>query len=285
VLSGFRVPLTVERGALIPNKWYQSFGVNKRSLHMVEAMKIWIYQFDGSNFSFWKMQIEDPLYQKDLYLPLEGVEQKLEKMSDEDWSVLNRKALGTIRLSLSPHVAFNIKNEKMTSSLMVALSQMYEKSSATNKVFLMKKLFCLKMQEGGNVAECLNNFNSITVQLEKVEIIFADEIRALLILSGLPESWEGMVVALSNSSPTGKLQFDEVAGILLSDELRRKNSKVEAATTGLVVTRGERSHGGSKAWKNKSPQCWKCGKMGHLRKDCKEDSEDSASFAESCMAL
>ena len=47
------------------------------------------------------MQIEDFFYQKDLYLPLGGVERKPEKMSDEDWSVLDRKALGTIRLSLS----------------------------------------------------------------------------------------------------------------------------------------------------------------------------------------
>ena len=129
---------------------------------------------------------------------------------------------------------------------------MYEKSSSTNKVFLMKKLFCLKMQENGSVAEYLNTFNSITTQLETVEIVFADEIHALLILSGLPESWESLVVALSNSSSDVKLRFEDVTCTLLSDELRRKNGKAETATTGLVVTRGGRSHGGSKAWKNKS---------------------------------
>ena len=94
------------------------------------------------------------------------------------------------------------------------------------------------------MAEYLNSFNSIMTQLKTVEIVFADEIRALLILSGLPESWEGLVVALSNSSPTGKLRFDEVAGILLSNELRRKNDKVETIGTRLVVIQGERSHGG-----------------------------------------
>ena len=63
---------------------------------MVEEMKIQINKFDGRNFSFWKMQIEDVLYQKDLYLPLGGVERKPKKMTYEDWSVLDRKALGTI---------------------------------------------------------------------------------------------------------------------------------------------------------------------------------------------
>ena len=140
-------------------------------------------------------------------------------------------------------MAFNIKNGKTTSDLMVALSQMYEKPSVTNKVFLMKKLFCLKMQENGSVAEYLNTFNSNTAQLDTMEIIFADEIRALLILSGLPESWETLVVALSNSSSTAKLRFDDVTCTLLSDELRRKNNKEETAMTGLIVTRGGRSHG------------------------------------------
>ena len=93
------------------------------------------------------------------------------------------------------------------------------------------------MQESGNVVEYLNIFNSITAHLEMVKIVFANDIRALLILSCLLESWEDLVVALSNSSSTGKLRFDEVAGILLSDELRRKNSgKVESARVGLVIS-------------------------------------------------
>ena len=35
--------------------------------------KITIKQFDGENFGWWKLQVEDYLYQKDLYNPLLGV--------------------------------------------------------------------------------------------------------------------------------------------------------------------------------------------------------------------
>ena len=43
--------------------------------------------------------------------------------------------------SLVLTIAFNVYREKTTKDLMAALSKMYEKLSASNKVFLMKKLF------------------------------------------------------------------------------------------------------------------------------------------------
>ncbi|MGV7988975.1 hypothetical protein PJP10_31900, partial [Mycobacterium kansasii] len=58
--------------------------------------------------------MEDYLYQKDLYIPLGGKEKKPEKMTDDEWFLLDRKALGTIRLSLSKSVAFNISKVKTT---------------------------------------------------------------------------------------------------------------------------------------------------------------------------
>jgi hypothetical protein len=45
--------------------------------------------------------MEDYLYQKDLFLPLGGIENNSMTMKDEEWEVLDRKALGTIRLSLT----------------------------------------------------------------------------------------------------------------------------------------------------------------------------------------
>ena len=60
--------------------------------------------------------------------------------------------LGVIRLTLSRSVVHNVVKEKTTVDLMKALSSMYEKSSANNKVYLIKKLFNLKKVEGIPVA-------------------------------------------------------------------------------------------------------------------------------------
>ena len=48
-------------------------------------------------------------------------------MKDEEWEVLDRKALGTIRLGLVSLVAFNISKEIKTEGVMRALSNLYKK--------------------------------------------------------------------------------------------------------------------------------------------------------------
>jgi hypothetical protein len=88
-------------------------------------------------------------------------------------------------------VAFNISKENTTKELMDALAKLYEKPSASNKVFLMKILFNMKMSECGSVADHLNEFNTFTNYLSSVKLDFDDEIRSLLILCSLPKSWNG----------------------------------------------------------------------------------------------
>ena len=47
-----------------------------------EGKGLGIEKFDGTDFTYWRMQIEDYLYGKKLYLPLLGT--KPETMKDED---------------------------------------------------------------------------------------------------------------------------------------------------------------------------------------------------------
>ena len=79
---------------------------------MAEDGKFRVNKFNDQNYQLWKMQMEDYLYQKDLYLPLGGKASKLMSMIDEEWKILDRKALGTIWLCLAVLVAFNISKKR-----------------------------------------------------------------------------------------------------------------------------------------------------------------------------
>ena len=95
-----------------------------------------------------------------------------------------------------------------------------KKPSASNKVFLMKRLFNMKVSEGGSVVDHLNGFNTITNQLSSIGVTFDDEVRALLFLCSLLESWNGLVMAFSKFvSISSTLKFDDVVNAILSEEM------------------------------------------------------------------
>ena len=113
---------------------------------------------------------------------------------------------------------------------------------------------------------------------------FDEEIRALLILCSLPESWNGLVMVVSNSVPGfGTLKYDDVIGVILSEETRRKSSggstsgsSLNAQSRGRTTERGSnsrnrgKSRGKSKGRRSQSRgpnDCWYYGKPGHKKKD------------------
>jgi hypothetical protein len=213
---------------------------------------------------------------------LGGIAKKPMATKDEEWEIIDRKALGTIRLSLAVSVDFNISKEKTTKGLMDALAKLYEKPLTSNKVFLMKILFNMNMSEGGSVADQLNEFNIVTNQLISIKVDFDDDVRALLILFSLPERWNGLVMVISNSvSGSNTLKFNDVVGVILSEEMRRK---ITGETSGNVLNMDNRGRqkdrgkgfgkrGNSRKGRSKSRlgkiECWNCGKKGHLKKDCR----------------
>jgi hypothetical protein len=247
---------------------------------MLEDGKFRVEKFNDQNYQLWKMQMEDYLYQKDLFLQLGRIAKKPIATKDEEWEILDKKALGTIWLSLTASMAFNISKEKRTKGLMDALAKLYEKPLASNKVFLMKRLFNMKMSEGGSVAYHLNDFNTVTNQLNSVKVDFDDEVRALLILCSLSERWNSLVMALSNFfSGSNTLKFDDVVGVILSEEMQQKSIGETSGNALNMENRGRKKDRG-KGFKNcgnyrkgrsKSRlgkiEYWNCGKKGHLKKD------------------
>ena len=77
-----------------------------------------IEKFDGTDFGFWKMQIEDYLYGKDLHEPL-GT--KPEAIEDGKWKLLDRKAMSVVRLTLSRNVALHTTKAKSTVEMLKLL--------------------------------------------------------------------------------------------------------------------------------------------------------------------
>ena len=65
----------------------------------------------------------------------------------------------------------------------------------------------------------------MTSELSSVKVNFDDEVRDILILFSFPESWNSLVMDIHNYVPSSNtLQFDDVVGVILSEEMRRKGT-------------------------------------------------------------
>ncbi|KAK1414099.1 hypothetical protein QVD17_29840 [Tagetes erecta] len=247
---------------------------------MTEDGKVVIEKFDGSDFSWWKMQMDALLGQKDLDVVLEEKPKKMTEAEEVQWNAKDKKARGTITLSLTRNVAYNIMSEITARGMMLALSNMYEKPSAANKVFLMRELFTMRMKEGSSVTEHINNLNSILSRLSSVKMKFDDETKAVLLLSSLPDSWSGTVTAVTNSTGTEGMTFEKIRDLVLGEDIRRRGANTGSSSEMLHVGRGrdnKRNSGSSKGRGRSSSRarpsvrCWNCNEKGHYRSQCPND--------------
>ncbi|KAK8931243.1 hypothetical protein KSP39_PZI016330 [Platanthera zijinensis] len=137
----------------------------------------------------------------------------------------------------------------------------------------------MKMSDDASVTTHLNSFNTVTNQLSSVDIKFDDEVRALLLLSSLPDSWDSLVTAVSNSSENSKLKFDDTVGLVLNEEVCKRANSGTSNSALNVESRGRHfdrnsGRGCSKSARGKSKphkgkfECWNCGKKGHLKAFC-----------------
>ena len=83
----------------------------------------------------------------------------------------------------------------------------------------------------------------IVCQLSSVEIMFKNEIKALILMSSLHESWYNVVAVINSSRGYDKLKFDEIRDV--SESIPKREIGDSSCNT-LIVDRRERS-------KSKSP--------------------------------
>jgi hypothetical protein len=184
---------------------------------MASNSKMEIKKFNGKIFELWKLNMEYLLVDKDQWITVDpGMTPR--GTSADDWKKTNQKVKSTIRLCLSDSVLLNVSEEATAKYLWENLGKLYQSKSLVNKLFLRKKLYNLRMRDGGSVAEHLNAFNTVVSQLVSVDIKILDEDKCINLLCSLLDSWDSLVVAIGSN--TTSLKFEEVVSSLLSEDMR-----------------------------------------------------------------
>ncbi|KAL8137092.1 hypothetical protein V2J09_003093 [Rumex salicifolius] len=152
---------------------------------MSTVTKFDIDKFDGKiSFAIWRVQMRAVLTQHGLKKALEGKAKVLPIMTEEQWTELDERALSSIQLCLTREVLREVIHEASGARLWSKLESLYMTKSLANKVRLKEKLYTLRMKEGSELQARLNEFSSILIDLENLDIKIEDEDKAEIMLYG-----------------------------------------------------------------------------------------------------
>ena len=121
------------------------------------------------------------------------------------------------------------------------------------------------------------------MQFEAVQLNFEEDVKSLMLLSSLPESWETVITTISNGTQA-KLKFKDVTSQLLDYERRRKSMVNTAGTWSKSVLtvdknkheRGRRGRSVSRRKSDRAVRCLICSKEGHVKRDCPDKFKNNA---------
>ena len=101
--------------------------------------------------------MEDILYCKDMYEPLQNGGEKPAGKSDMEWSILNRKAVAGIRQWVDESVFHHVAQETNAYSMWTKLESMYKRKTTQNKASFIRRLVNTKYRDGRSVSEHLSD--------------------------------------------------------------------------------------------------------------------------------
>ena len=223
---------------------------------MAESRTVSVVPLNSSNYSTWKVQCKMALIKDGLWGIVNGTEREPTEGDEAraKFAAKRDKALATIVLAMEPCLLYLIGNDP-TDPVAVwrVLSEQFQRKTWANKLELKRKLFLLRLAEGGSVQDHIKIMTEICDELLAIGECVSDEDRVVYLLSSLPESYGVLVTALEASADVPSLAV--VRERLLHEETKMKGKEIQGVLTTSFKTK---------------LRCHFCNKTGHFKKDCDE---------------
>lgn len=214
------------------------------------------------NYHEWKFQLQNILKLDNLWTAVVGYEVD-DKTTEDVRKRRDEKALAKINLSVDRCVFPLVIKAKNAKEAWDALSKAYDDKSLYSRLKLLRRLCNINLINFKSMEEYVNEILNLSQQLSAMNKPLDDEFLAAVMLSGLTEEYDPMVMALENSTYT--ITSDLIKQKLLQDDKYKEQKSLDSA---LFTSNNMK----------KKPWCSFCKKSSHWKSECRKLAAKSTNF-------
>lgn len=225
---------------------------------MTEEMKNILPIFDGKDYKMWKKRLTVFLRYKECEEAILH-ETRVETISEATWKRKDLKAMNYIYSVLSPK-QFEIINEEETSyNIIKKLDKLYLEKSTALQICIRRKLDTLKFSDYTETSEFFSEFEKLINELKSAGATVTEREKMDYMLRTLPISMSyigNLIDSVKEDDQTTEYVKNKITvheRQFSQDEEQKKSSE----STAFKVEN-----------KNNTKVCYKCGKPGHLQRQC-----------------
>lgn len=248
-----------------------------------------IDKLDEKNYDSWAIQMRSVLIHSNQWRIVNGqVKLEDDKQDKDQWLREDEKALASIFLSVKPTQLGYIRNCTTSHQAWRKLEETYMPRGPLQKVSLYKRLVNLKMPEGGNTVQHINEFSEIYEKLSETGIQIQEELLVIMLMSSLSSEFENFVVAIETRDDLPSLSIIKQK---LLEEAKRRDEKVEDLTAvqqafaaKATTSKNDKRPSNNKHKKNFKGKCFVCGVTGHFANKCDQRKATNTTQAMTMVA-